>query len=535
MRRALLLLVTGTLLGCRSQAVEQVEAEFLLAAGDSTYWVRVLESGVRVRGSPIQLAWVGGRFHELYVADDDRSQPEAVIVGQRLFRRDIVTGDSLLVRHDSLIAEFAEWYERGSPDGRRLQPGEEPQEDAHIMAVSDLRILDQHGPYVSFDYSASVDLAGAESWERATRGVIDVMSGRRATLVGIFGSEEARRIRSVADSLFARTLDSIIASRDARAEAALGVLGEFRFDPEVFTLTTIERSPGVAFAIPGRGSGTGGMVLTLEPIRTAVPPWWNTVVPTLPHVLDDGVHRWLERERQVMARPEHGRFELVIRTAAGREHRAGRVPGPLWRIFWLDTPGTDSTMLRALARAFDEAAFYDEDVRTAMNDSSTSPSSAARPSRPVSYSLHETSEIMMPQHANNLGHVFGGVILSMMDRTAAVSAIRHARGTCVTVSVDRVDFREPIYLGELVIMKSSVNFAGRTSMEVGVRVEAENMLTGVRRHTNSCYLTFVAVDTDGRPVEVALVEPESPDQQRRYAAAQERRRRRLEERKAERR
>ncbi len=159
---------------------------------------------------------------------------------------------------------------------------------------------------------------------------------------------------------------------------------------------------------------------------------------------------------------------------------------------------------------------------------------AERPTRPVSYSLHETSEIMMPQHANNLGHVFGGVILSMMDRTAAVAAIRHARGTCVTVSVDRVDFREPIHLGELVVMKASVNFAGRSSMEVGVRVEAENMITGVRRHTNSCYLTFVAVDDQGRPVEVPLVRPESAQEHRRYAAAQARRHRRLEERTAER-
>jgi acyl-CoA hydrolase len=153
--------------------------------------------------------------------------------------------------------------------------------------------------------------------------------------------------------------------------------------------------------------------------------------------------------------------------------------------------------------------------------------------RSVHQSQHETSEIMMPQHANNLGHVFGGVVLAMVDRTAAVAAIRHARQTCVTVSVDRVDFREPVHLGDLVIMKASVNYVGRSSMEVGVRVETENMLTGTRRHTNSCYLTFVAVDRNGRPVPVAPVVPETPDEQRRFEGAQARRRRRLEERKAE--
>ncbi len=150
--------------------------------------------------------------------------------------------------------------------------------------------------------------------------------------------------------------------------------------------------------------------------------------------------------------------------------------------------------------------------------------------RPVRETQHETAQLMMPQHANVLGHVFGGVVLSMMDTTAAVSAIRHARLACVTVSVDRVDFREPIHVGDLVIMKSSVNFVGRTSMEIGVRVETENLLTGFRRHTNSCYLTFVAVDRNGRPVPVPRLKPETPEELRRYEAAKQRRERRLQER-----
>src|SRR6185503_8237912 len=156
-----------------------------------------------------------------------------------------------------------------------------------------------------------------------------------------------------------------------------------------------------------------------------------------------------------------------------------------------------------------------------------------RPSKTVRESQHETSELMMPEHANNMGHVFGGVILSMMDKCAAIAAFRHSRAAVVTASIDRVDFREPIHLGDLVVMKASVNFAGRSSMEVGVRVEAEELLTGRRRHTNSCYLTFVAVDRNGRPIEVPELRPETDDELRRNGAAQERRRRRLEERQAE--
>ena len=89
-----------------------------------------------------------------------------------------------------------------------------------------------------------------------------------------------------------------------------------------------------------------------------------------------------------------------------------------------------------------------------------------------------------------------------MDKAAAVCAMRHARTSCVTVSVDRVDFREPILVGDLVHMKASVNFVGRSTMEIGIRIEAENMLLGTRRHTNSCYVTYVALDRDGRPTEV---------------------------------
>ncbi|MEX2152473.1 MAG: acyl-CoA thioesterase [Gemmatimonadaceae bacterium] len=159
---------------------------------------------------------------------------------------------------------------------------------------------------------------------------------------------------------------------------------------------------------------------------------------------------------------------------------------------------------------------------------------SASPSKPVCESQHETSELMMPHHANNLGHVFGGVVLAMLDKTAAVAALRHCRVSVVTASIDRVDFREPIHVGDLVVMKASVNFVGRTSMEVGVRVDAEDLLTGRRRHTNSCYLTFVAVDRNGRPIEIPEVVPETPEQVRRFQAAEQRRQLRLAERETER-
>jgi len=133
------------------------------------------------------------------------------------------------------------------------------------------------------------------------------------------------------------------------------------------------------------------------------------------------------------------------------------------------------------------------------------------------------SELMMPQHVNHFGMVFGGVVLSMADRTAAVAAMRHAGRPCVTVSIDRVDFREPIYAGELVTCRAQVNFVGTTSMEIGVEVLAENLLSGEVRHTNTCLLTFVAIGEDGRPVPVRPLKLETDEEHRRFHDANRRR------------
>jgi acyl-CoA hydrolase len=135
----------------------------------------------------------------------------------------------------------------------------------------------------------------------------------------------------------------------------------------------------------------------------------------------------------------------------------------------------------------------------------------------------EMAELMMPHHANLMDNVFGGVVLALVDRVAAVSAMRHSHRQCVTVSVDKVDFREPIHVGELLTAYARVNFAGHTSMEVGVKIVAENVLTGEKRHTNSCYVTYVALDENGQPTEVPPILPQTPEEKQRYDRAAKRR------------
>jgi len=133
---------------------------------------------------------------------------------------------------------------------------------------------------------------------------------------------------------------------------------------------------------------------------------------------------------------------------------------------------------------------------------------------------------MNPQDANPAGNVHGGVIMKLIDTAAGVAAIRHARANAVTASVD---FYHPVFVGDFVTLWASVNFVGRTSMEVGVRVESENLHTGQRLHTSTAYLTYVALDRQGKPRELPPLVPETETQKRRHREAQTRRQMRLQE------
>ncbi len=143
------------------------------------------------------------------------------------------------------------------------------------------------------------------------------------------------------------------------------------------------------------------------------------------------------------------------------------------------------------------------------------------------------AQVMIPQDANPAGNVHGGVIMKLIDTTAGVVASRHSRSNAVTVSIDRLDFHHPVFVGDLLFVKGSLNLVGKTSMEIGVRVEAENIVTGEVRHTASAYLTFVALDERGRPKEVPPLILETDEEKRRNLEAKIRREARLAEKKQE--
>lgn len=137
------------------------------------------------------------------------------------------------------------------------------------------------------------------------------------------------------------------------------------------------------------------------------------------------------------------------------------------------------------------------------------------------------AQLMQPEHANNLGNVHGGWIMKLVDEAGALACMRHAQRRVVTVAVDSLVFREPIKIGDLVILNAEVTYAGRTSMEAEVQVLAENPISGERTHTNTAYLVYVALDDEGRPTLVPPLTAETEDEKNRMTRAGERQQRRL--------
>ena len=147
--------------------------------------------------------------------------------------------------------------------------------------------------------------------------------------------------------------------------------------------------------------------------------------------------------------------------------------------------------------------------------------------KPIRASRVTISQLMHPEHANLLGNVHGGWIMKLVDEAGALACMRHAQKKVVTVAIDSMTFREPIRIGDLIILNAEVSYTGRTSMEAEVQVLAENPVTGERTHTNTAYLVYVALDDEGKPTPVPQLKAETDDEKRKMTDALERQERRL--------
>jgi hypothetical protein len=377
-------------------------ADFLIAAGDSTFWVTTGPRGVRVRGSPLVLARYDGKFYEVYVADEDHSFYDAVFTSQRIYRRDLMTGDSVAVFLDSSIVAAARRYGVVHPNESPLGSDEDAADDPSTSVTGEVDIVDVHGPFLSFEYRGTEATKSAETGSGGSgsdhqilrRGVIDLRSGARTTPRALFGAAGGDSAIARGRRAFASTLGAIRAARDngnERARLAAAASGAFVFDPASFAVVDAARDPGAQFFAPARGPRGGGLTLPLAPVsvpEAADIDWWTAERVALPIGGPDSASDvWSRPGLEVVARydtaggPEQGQGVVVLirqardaravalgqpagRQSAGREWRVGRFPSPTRRLYWLDRPPLDSTARRALVRAFNESALYGDDART---------------------------------------------------------------------------------------------------------------------------------------------------------------------------
>ena len=343
-------------------------SEFLVAAGDSTFWIESSGDGIVVRGAPISLARFDGRLYELYVTDDDRSFYDAIMVGQRVYRRDLLTGDSLAVLNDTAVPNLAEAYAAANPRAVPLRPHEEASNDPEVYATADLEVVGLHGPYLSFEHHADIGLPDGSEVHSIRRGVVDLRTTARRSVSDLFGSREAKRVIDVARRTFVAGLDSLRASADADAQVLAEAMRDLRFDPTSFSIERVGNEPAVSFLVPGQGDWALELAVPTTPLLVSAPPWWDDVRETIPAATDRrGEEVWDRPGVAILARGDTtgDLVTLVLLDTAAHEWKAARVPPPVHRIFWLDRPPVDSVSRRALRRAFQDAALYSEGSRIA--------------------------------------------------------------------------------------------------------------------------------------------------------------------------
>ncbi len=318
--------------------------EFLAVAGDSTYWVTSGPAGVRVRTAPLLLTRWGGRLADVYAVDDGVRFEGAEFATVRVYRRDVLRGDSALVLADAEVPRLAARWAAAHPDARPLGEDEDGEDGGGpaLVAEHGVSLVAVHGPYLTLDLRTTVDDEGGHR-ERLRRRVVDLRTGRPASLAALFGAETAGALTAAGRRAFAvarATLDTLraptaAAAPDTTEGAARAALPSLRFDAENFGLAAVDGRAAVQFVARG-GDADGALTLALPPVAAgAEPAWWTSDVrPLLPGAAPDAA-RLLAR---LLGDDGGAAAEQLVR---------------------LDRPPADPALRRALRRAFDESAFDD--------------------------------------------------------------------------------------------------------------------------------------------------------------------------------
>ena len=351
-------------------------AEFLFAAGDSTYWVRSGGDGMRVRSAPILLTEVDGRLFEIFLDNEGAEYPDASFASARLWSRELQHRDSTLLFGDStVLRELAVWR-RAHPGDEEIDPADEDAPDDPRTVVNDeIEIVDVHGPYITIEHLLNVDIDDGPSHRHGGRRmVLDVRSGAFVSLEVLVGADEARRVAAAARTSLTQLVDSIRtagAAGDERASVATESLDSFRFDSVSFGVSDIGRDPAVAFMVPGHSTDGEALALYLPPITVRAPVWWKSVRATLPEWAEDSARvTWDRANYDIAARPSADGDALalvLIGGAVGQAHEwpIATVAAPAYQLIPLDTPPIDSAARAAMSRAFDLSTSLDGLVQRA--------------------------------------------------------------------------------------------------------------------------------------------------------------------------
>lgn len=361
----------AAVIGCTPNVVAPPSAEFVIAAGDSVFWVRSDAEGVRVRGAPMRLAKVEGRFVELYVTDEDLSFYDAVFVSQRLYKRDLITGDSLLLAADTVIPAVARAFARAHPDERLLEPDEAGASVPRTEGYGTFELKDAHGPWFFYEHLVDVDVIGGRTSHGARLGGVDLRTGAPLTLEAVVGASEAARL-TVGGQALAATWRASQAAAIARDSAGIWPreLDRLAFDPRSFRVVNARGDsaggPELRFGLVQSEADEEAGTAELEGLALTPPAWWASEARRFAAYTPEGHPVWHRPGYQLLDSVVSGaqdRIAFFLMDSLGRRTRIGTVPMPLREILWVgdsaDAPGTSE----ALLRAFNEAALYSEDAR----------------------------------------------------------------------------------------------------------------------------------------------------------------------------
>ncbi len=354
MSRAILLCV---LVACRPASRPALPGfSAILVAGDSSFWIATEGDSVRMRRSPMLVTQLDGRLHELYVTDDDYTHEGALLVGQRVYRRDIVTGDSVVVRQDTAIMNVAKRWISRHPGARRLAPDEDPDEEPGTQATTDITLLDAVGPWLSYESRLDVDAEDEPHLHLTRRAVVDLRTGLPVTLTDLVAAPDARRLESQGRAQLAAAVDSIRQARDTRAARARPLIPAFTFDSSSFELVSGPSQPAIAFLVPGRGERAGGYALPLPELPVTFSAWDQVAGRARPATADTSALTWQVGEWTVRASTDAAGTRGFVQLARGAQRwETGDVPLPVLRLLVLPEPQRDTALHRALRTAFDEA------------------------------------------------------------------------------------------------------------------------------------------------------------------------------------